>query len=66
MGSGSGSAGRAVASNRRGPRLESSHFYIVEPLFTVSCTEKTKIKKKEVGKSPFKNSIIIQKNEIGR
>ena len=47
--SGCGSIGKAVSSNARGPRFESSHrqtfisdFY----LFTVNCIEKTKIKKK--------------------
>ena len=41
-GSGCGSVGRAVASNTRGPRFESSHrqkFYI-EHLFTVNCVMK--------------------------
>ena len=51
MGSGCGSDGRAVASDTRGPRSESSHrqnFYI-EHLFTVSWNEKTIIKKKSPG-----------------
>ena len=54
LGSGSGSVGRAVASNARGLRLESSHRQtFIEHLFTVNCVEKTKIKKKEAGNGPF-------------
>ena len=38
-----GSVGRAVASNTRGPRFESSHrqkFIYIEHLFTVNCVLK--------------------------
>ena len=40
MGSGCGTVGRAVASNTRGPRFESSYwqkFIYIENLFTVNC-----------------------------
>ena len=38
----------------RGPRFESSHRQkFIEHLFTVSCIEKTKIKKKEAVNGPF-------------
>ena len=43
MGSGCGSVGRAVASDTRGPWLESSHrqkFIYIEHLFTVNCVLK--------------------------
>ena len=44
MGSGCGSVGRAVASNARGPRFESSHwqknYLYIEHLFTVNCVLK--------------------------
>ena len=42
-GSGCGSVGRAVASETRGPRFESSHrqiFIYIEHLFTVNCVLK--------------------------
>ena len=39
----SGSVGRAVASDNRDPRFESS---LQEILFTINCIGKTKIKKK--------------------
>ena len=38
------SVGRAVASNFRGPRFESSHWQ--KYIFNIYCIEKTKIKKK--------------------
>ena len=43
LGSGCGSVGRAVASNTRGPRFESSHrqkFINIEHLYTVNCVLK--------------------------
>ena len=49
LGSGRGSVGRAVASDARGPRFESSHrqtFISHIYLHTVNCIEKMKIKKK--------------------
>ena len=53
-GSGCGSVGRAVASDTRDPRFESRHRQtFIKHLFTVSCVEKTKIKKKEAGNGPF-------------
>ena len=52
-----GSVGRAVASNTRGPRFESSHrqkFIYIEHLFPVNCVlKRQKIKKKEAGNGPF-------------
>ena len=59
QGSGCSSVGRAVASDIRGPRFESSHrqkFIYIEHLFIVYCQlciEKTKIKKKEAVDGPF-------------
>ena len=63
MGSGCGSVGRAVASDTRGPRFESSHrqkFINTKHLYTVNCVlKKTKIKEKEAGNGPFfKHSAI--------
>ena len=52
-GSGCGSVGRAVASDTRGPRFESSHIIYIEHSFSVNCIEKTKIKLKEAGNGPF-------------
>ena len=58
-GSGCGSVGRAVASDTRGPWFESSHWqYLYWTLFTVNCTEKTTIKKKEARNGPLKNLAI--------
>ena len=56
LGSGCGSVGRAVASNARGPRFESSHWqpFISDIcLFTVNCIEKTKINEKRPGMADF-------------
>ena len=48
MGSGCGLAGRAIASNSRGPKFESKHRQnIYWTFFTVNCIERTKIKIKE-------------------
>ena len=52
LGSGCGSFGRAVASDNRGPRFESSHQRNFIHLFTINCIEKTKIKK-SAGNGPF-------------
>ena len=51
MADGCGIAGRADASNTRGPRLEPSHKQF---LFTVNCIVKTNVKKKVAGNGPFK------------
>ena len=62
MGSGWGSVGRAVASNARGPRLESSNKKkLYWTLFTVNCIGKTKIKKKRPAMAHFlkKNQSIL-------
>ena len=60
-GSGGGSVGRAVASNARGPRFESSHrqsFLLDIYLFTIKYIEKTKIKKKRGREWPiFKKNL---------
>ena len=58
MGSGCGSVGRAVTSNTRGPRFESSHrqkfINIEQLLYTVNCVMKRqKIKKKRPGMAHF-------------
>ena len=53
VGSCCGSVGRAVASNSRGPQFKSSHRQKLYWTFTVSCIERTKIKKKEAGNCPF-------------
>ena len=47
-----GSVGRAVVSNSRDFRFESSHWQI---LFTINCIEKTKLKKKSPGMAQLKN-----------
>ena len=48
VGSGCGSVGRAVDSDTRGPRFDSSHqqnlYGTFGYLFTINCIEKTKIK----------------------
>ena len=49
-----GSVGRAVASDTRCPRFESSHRQkIIEHLITVNCVLKRRNKEKEVGNGPF-------------
>ena len=57
LGSGCGSVGRAVASDTRGPRFESSHrqkFNIEQLLDTVNCVlKRRKIKKKRPGMAHF-------------
>ena len=63
QGSGCGAVGRAVASDTRGPRFESSHRRNFIHVFTINCIEKTKIKKKEAGNGPFflkKNYHLIK------
>ena len=63
LGSGCSSVGRAVASDTRGLRFESSHqqTFLYWTLFTVNCLEKTKIKKKRTGMAHFykKTSIYV-------
>ena len=55
LGSGCGSVARAVASDTRDARFESSRRQtFIEYLFTVNCLEKTKIKKKDAGNGPLK------------
>ena len=64
VGSGCGSVGRAVASNTRGLRFESSHWQNLYCTFVylcnISCIEKTIINKKRPGMAHFlKNSYLI-------
>ena len=51
--------GRAVASDTRGPRFESSHWQLLSDiyLFTVNCIEKTKIKKKRPWMAHFLKNV---------
>ena len=58
------SVGRAVASNARGLRFDSSHWQnLYWTLFTVNCIENMKIKKKEAGHGPFfKNAVLSLSN----
>ena len=61
-GSGCGSVGRAVASDDRGPRFETSFrqtFIKNIYLFTVDCIKKTKIKKKRPGMAHFKKKKFV-------
>ena len=54
LGSGCGSVGRAVTSNPRGPRFESSlRQKFIEHLPTIKCIERTKIKEEEAWNGPF-------------
>ena len=54
LGSGCGSVGRAVNSNTRGPRFDSSHGQNFNwTIIIVDCIEKTKIKKKEAWNGPL-------------
>ena len=63
MGSGCGSVGRAVASDTRGPRFESSHqqkfIYKLNICYCQLCIEKTTIQKKRPGMAK-KNNILVQ------
>ena len=57
MGSGCGSVGRAVASNTRGPRFESSHrqkfIYTLNISLLSTVYRKDENKGKEAGNGPF-------------
>ena len=55
MGSGSGSVGRALTSDTRGPQFESGHWPNFWWTFIANCIEQTKIKKEAVN-GPFKNT----------
>ena len=63
MGSGCGSVGRAVDSDTRDPRFDSSHRQkFIEHLFIINCIEKTKINKKRPGMAHFIKTIkVLQK-----
>ena len=59
-GSGCGSVGRAVASDTRGPRLESSHRQkniFIKHLFTVNCVLKRQNKEKRPRMAHLKNQF---------
>ena len=61
LGSGCGSVGRAVASDTRGPRFESSHQRIFIKniyLHIVNCVKKTKIKIKRPGMAHLKTKVF--------
>ena len=64
MGSGSGSVGRAVASNTRSPWFEASHRQKIDwtfvYLFTINCIEKMKINKKRPGRAYFKKDFLLR------
>ena len=66
LGSGCGSVGRAVASDTRGPLIESSHRQKIclysTFVYCQLCIAKTKIKGKEAGDGPFfkKNNYLSQ------
>ena len=62
LGSGCGSVGRAVVSDTRCPRFDSSHrqnlYQTFVYLFTIYCIEKTKINKKRPEWPTFKKMKI--------
>ena len=64
MGSGCGSVGRAVASDTRGQRFESSHqqkfIYILNICLLSTVYRKDENKEKEAGKGPFKKTMKTQ------
>ena len=58
LGSDRGSVCRAVASDTRDPRFDSSHWQdFIMNIFTVNCCGETKIKRKEPGNGPLKNFL---------
>ena len=59
VGSSCGSVGRAVASDTRGPRFESSHQQNLHYLYTVNSIEKTKISKIAAEYGPFKKVLGV-------
>ena len=69
LGCGCGSVGRAVISDTRGPRFESSHrqifINIEQLLYTINCVlKRRKIKKKRPGMAHFlkkKENIAMNK-----
>ena len=61
---GCGSVGRAVATDTRGPRIESSHWQKITNIYLTFvycqlCIEKTKIKKKVAVNGPLFNYFFI-------
>ena len=62
VGSGCGTVGRAVASDARDPRFESSHrqFNLLPFDCFINCIENMKMKKKEAGNSPFSTTANLQ------
>ena len=67
-GSGGGSVGRAVTSDTRGPRFESSHWQTfisnICLLLTVNCNEKTKIKKPRCAESTFDYIWFVKLTDV--
>ena len=61
LGSGCGSVGRAVASNTRGPRFESSHWqkfiFILNICLLWTVYWKDENKEKEAGNGPYFNNL---------
>ena len=58
MGSGCGAVGRAVASDTRGPRFESSHRQLLLNIYLLlTVCRKDENKEKEAGNGPFKKSL---------
>ena len=50
---------KMVSFDTRGAQFEPSHqLFYIEHVFSVNCMEKTKIKKREAGKGPFKTNLI--------
>ena len=58
MGSGGGSVGRAVASNSRGPRFESSHQQKFISNIYCQLYWKDENKEKEAGNGPLKKNLM--------
>ena len=71
MGSGCDSVGRAVASDTRGPRFESSHrqkiiFLYYTFVYRQLCIENTKIKKKRPGMAHFLKKLKKSTESVWR
>ena len=62
-GSGCGAVGRAVASDTRGPRFESSHRQLLLNIYLLlTVCRKDKNKEKEAGNGPFKKKHFFGRN----
>ena len=63
LGSGCGSVGKAVVSDTRGPRFESSHRRTFYWTLLIQLCRKDENKEKEAGNAPFfskKNIFLLQ------